>query len=152
MIVTDEMVRRAAKHLRMTVTGYAYDRHGKGDYTETHDPHPDQIRRALDAALNAPAEPEIVVTREMADAGGKEYKFYRESEYRAQSWSVNDFATCIYRAMRKLEPKAEGPSGADKPAAAERRKGCCTDGAGFYRAFMIDGKPYWIADRRAGGA
>lgn len=34
----------------------------------------ERIRKQLDAALNPLPEPEIVVTREMADAGGAEYE------------------------------------------------------------------------------
>lgn len=72
------------------------------------------MRTSLEAALHPPPEPEVVITREMSDAGGLQYKHCRESEWRAQSWSVNDFARSIYRAMRRLKPVSKSivsPSG-----------------------------------------
>lgn len=64
--------------------------------------HPDsmegRLRRALDAALNPPAPPEIVVTKEMVRAGLDKLPC---------PWPTRmaDEMPNIYRAMRKLEPK-----------------------------------------------
>jgi hypothetical protein len=54
----------------------------------------------LDAALNPPSEPEIVVTDEMEQAGSLvvERRFHF-------STANGDVACDVYRAMRKLEPK-----------------------------------------------
>ncbi len=59
------------------------------------------VEAMLDAALNPPSEPEIVVTDEMEQAGSLvvERRFHF-------STANGDVACDIYRAMRKLEPKA----------------------------------------------
>ena len=56
----------------------------------------EDVRRALEAALNPPPDPEIVVTEEMKRAGAE--------TIRNQYGYTPDFAEKIYRAMRKLEP------------------------------------------------
>lgn len=72
------------------------------------------VRAALESALNPPEEPEVVVTREMLDAGvwaAMGYPCHTENLARVA-------AGAIYRAMRGLEPKAgESPerrSGKDR--------------------------------------
>ncbi len=57
------------------------------------------VRAGLEAALNPPAEPEIVVTEEMADAGAKQWR-NASGDYAG--------AVAVYRAMRRLEPPAPG--------------------------------------------
>ena len=59
----------------------------------------EQMRHALNAALNPPPEPEpeIVVTEEMVAAG----------ELASRQWG---FVAAVYRAMRRLEPKADPTS------------------------------------------
>lgn len=72
------------------------------------------VRAGLEAALAPPPPPEVEVTREMADAGGEEWRRCQKIKEVANKgwcgeigWSTNDFATRIYRAMRALEPRKE---------------------------------------------
>lgn len=73
-------------------------------------------RRIIDAALNPPPEPEIAVSRQMADIGGKIYRECRDDERAASrqmtGWSTNDFAQKIYTAMeaqRRMETELWQP-------------------------------------------
>jgi hypothetical protein len=67
------------------------------DYVYTHEGC--TYRAALEAALNPPPEPEIVVTEEMVEAAEcLDYKRIPDKK---------SYYTAIYRAMRKLEPKAD---------------------------------------------
>ena len=84
--VTDEMVERFCDYVN-THEGYAY-------------------RDALEAALNPPPEPEIVVTEEMVNAGRSTYPGTLPKDL-ATVAMINEACRRIYRAMRKLEPKAE---------------------------------------------
>jgi peptidoglycan/xylan/chitin deacetylase (PgdA/CDA1 family) len=96
--VTDEMVERAL------------DAAGKDKWDwSNHAP----MRRALEAALNAPTKPEIEVTAVMIGEGHKAARNALEQRPRnyADEYIYNDRCyltelpyTAIYRAMRKLEP------------------------------------------------
>lgn len=68
---TDDEIERARPALVFTVTGI--DRNGN-QYTETHELHPDQVRKALRAALNPPPVPEIEVTGTMCRVGIAAYR------------------------------------------------------------------------------
>jgi hypothetical protein len=63
----------------------------------------EDVRRALDAALNPPPEPEITVTDEMAAVGQKWFidMVRRGALGDGELWWL---AKNVYRAMRKLEP------------------------------------------------
>lgn len=90
--VTDEMVERARVAYRGVVSR-------------------SEMRAALEAALNPPTEPEIVVTEEMENAGLREFPcdlwddcLGRNKLYRTVL-PLTHYITLIYRAMRALEPK-----------------------------------------------
>lgn len=65
-----------------------------------------RMRRALEAALNPPQEPEIVVTEEMLRAGLECNGRFATSHFK--SWCSTQLGN-IYRAMRKLEPPPAKP-------------------------------------------
>lgn len=79
--VTDAMVERAQKACPALI-------------------HRDVARHMLDAALNPPQEPEVVVTEEMEQVGRQTALNCRMSVTGPGS------IRAIYRAMRRLEPKA----------------------------------------------
>lgn len=79
--ITEDMIERAAPYLRMNVKGYARGRHGP--FEEICDPHPDQIRKALTAAL---CEPEIEVTE--SDVAAMQAVFDEHADEMIQSDSM----------------------------------------------------------------
>jgi hypothetical protein len=62
---------------------------------------PEAMRAALEAAINPPPEPEIVVTDEMENVGGVMIGRW------SGMVSNREVAQLAYRAMRKLEPKPD---------------------------------------------
>jgi len=86
--VTQEMTERAVEKYHGTRPGEIYS----NVVMET-------MRGALDAALNPPPEPEIVVTPEMAGAGVAVIAPYESLKAPVSSLVL------AYRAMRALEPK-----------------------------------------------
>ncbi len=84
VVVTDEMVERFLRAVPGAVA-----------------PSFNATKLALDAALNPPAEPEIVVTQEMALAGEDVLV-----ERRGCGMMMVNVAADVYRAMHKLAPSA----------------------------------------------
>lgn len=93
MEVTDEMVKR----LRERIEFHCYV--GRGEYG-FHD-----LRLALEETLSAPAEPEVVVTEEMGQAGRDAATF---EGFANESYTV--FYGRIYRAMFNARPKEDPAS------------------------------------------
>ncbi len=99
--ISDEMVRRALAAYRDSSAPSQ-----EGD-----------IRAALNAALNPPAEPEVVITNEMKSAGCVAYNDEAQRQgYRAGI--LRDQMAAAYHAMRRLEMKAVDP--APKPSGTWR--------------------------------
>ena len=100
--ITDEMVERAFTYLNH----HAF--FGGSPFEEYHA----HVRKALDAALNPPAEPEIVVTAEQRRVGASLLSqapaIPKNTSQANWEWLL-DYTAVIYRAMRRLEPKAELP-------------------------------------------
>lgn len=87
--ITDEAVERAlncswAKHRNLSFT---------------------MMKQFIDAALNPPPEPEIVVTEEQIEAGNKEWCSVLGINEDEASHSARKILVNAYRAMRKLELK-----------------------------------------------
>lgn len=99
--ITDEMVERAAE---------AY-RHASSASTTMN-----VARKMLDAALNSPPEPEILVTEEMHSAGVQAYWQAIQMGNQPKDAVANQ-----YRAMRALEPKPKCIE--DHPNMEERLRG-----------------------------
>ena len=90
--VTDEMVRKL-REMQLQIDG-------KCEAFET-------VRLILEATFNPPAEPEIVVTAEMQQAGLNAY--YHQHNPPPNNWTNPhrlEEITRTYRAMRKLEPQS----------------------------------------------
>lgn len=76
MEITDEMVERAMNAMWTNIPpqiNYFEMSVVRGELLKL-------ARRGLTAALNPPAAPEVPITRDMADAGGAEYRRCREEE------------------------------------------------------------------------
>lgn len=99
--ITDAMVERAMKSILADNPLSAPDKITRGCFGDT-------IRKALDAALNPPVEPEIAITSVMAAAG--QSVLHKNTEYFAPADHLKliggsvQIACDIYRAMRALEP------------------------------------------------
>jgi len=88
------------------------------------------MRCALEAALNPPEEPEIVVTEEMKEEGRKQVRYLAQYNLAAQKSGVfleggsgsiePSDSEIIYRAMRRLEPKRETAADAVQHSVTER--------------------------------
>lgn len=91
--VTDAMVERAWKAMPDLEDGF-----GK-----------DHLRHALEAALNEPPKPEIVVTEEMLAAGNRAWKELAYSPGDRFDKRDKRCLLAIYRAMRALELKPVPP-------------------------------------------
>jgi len=79
------------------------------------------MRKILDAVLNPPEEPEIVVTEEMAQKGL--CAFFFEVDSTKYNWTNPQRIAAIeraYRAMRRLEPKGETTADAVQHSVTER--------------------------------
>ena len=90
--ITDEMVKRGCDWY------YGTDSQALFHNRET-------MRKILEAALNPPPEPEIVVTHEMAIAG-QALALKARNQGACGDADLWVLVKAIYRAMRKLEPKA----------------------------------------------
>lgn len=114
--ITDEMVERAVKAFGWTPTQLASCR-----VFQTDAPHIG-MRKALEAALNPPPEPEIKVTEGMLKAGDVAY-FQATRE--AFDGGLRAILPAIYRAMESTRMKEQAaPYGAkDARQGGDRRKG-----------------------------
>lgn len=93
--------------MSIEITDEMVDRAGRAWFpADQYEPefHRSSMRRVLQAALNPPPEPEIVITQEMGSAGKAVALMWQEKGGAGTSdlWVM---ARDMYRAMRRLEPK-----------------------------------------------
>jgi len=117
--ITDEMVDRAVNAW--------FDQGGDERWRDS---VRQQIRASLQAALNPPPAPEIVVTEAMAEAGAGVL-----TRMVCEGCPHDTLVVLVYRAMRRLEPKPEETVSVSRPK--------------FKR--VVEGVPVWYCgDERKG--